>query len=467
MTEPKRSPQNSRTKGVLLGAAVGLLIGLILAAAAYRLAAPGGRARAAEDGPKAYQCPMHPQIIQDYFGSCPICGMDLVVMEGSQSLMSPGPEGMVTVQIDAQRRQLMGLRTVPAEVAPLGGELRAPARLVAAEPGLYRVTVKTPGYVERLLADFTGKAVKKGDLLLEIYSPDFLTAQKEYAVAIKTIKALRAMNDAQGQAGQAGDGGQTSAAQDNTRWGDLVAAARRRLEYLDAPQALLDALDAGGEPARCLQVLSPVSGVVTAKNVVQGGFVSAMETIMEIADLSLVWALADLYETDVARVKVGGPATLDVPALGTQAKGLKGRVVFIDPVVDPGTRTLKARLEFPNLGGLLRPEMIGSAAFGMGEAKALTIPLDAVLDSGHRKIVFVDATGGYFEPREIEVGRVGGGRVEVLDGLEPGEAVVTRAAFLLDSESRLQAALAELGRRAAEKKEHDADHQDHQDHPGH
>jgi len=416
----------SQGKGILLGAVLGLLLG----AGGFWLAAhKDHHAAPTEGGPKAYQCPMHPQIMQDHAGSCPICGMDLVVMEGSQSLMSPGPEGLVTVQIDAQRRQLIGLRTAVAEETPLGGEIRAPARIVAAEPGLHRVTVKTPGYVERLPADFTGKAVKKGDLLLELYSPDFLTAQKEYSVA------LRAMKDAP----------------DPGQWAELVRAARRRLEYLDAPQGLLESLGHGGEPVRCLQVFSPASGVVTARNVAQGGFVSESETILEIADLSLVWALADLFERDVAQVKVGDQATLDVPALGGGAKGLKGRVVFIDPIVDTGTRTLKARLEFPNPSGLLRPEMIGSVAFGMAPAKALTIPLDAVLDSGHRKIVFVDATGGYFEPREIEVGRVGGGRVEVLDGLEAGEAVVTRAAFLLDSESRLQAALAELGRRAKEK----------------
>jgi len=337
----------------------------------------------------------------------------------------------VTIQIDAQRRQLIGLRTALAEETSLGGEIRAPARIVAAEPGLHRVTVKVPGYVERLSADFTGKAVKKGDLLLELYSPEFLAAQREYSVALNAMKT----------------------APDPGRWGDLVQAARRRLEYLDAPQGLLDAMDAGGEPVRCLQVFAPASGVVTARNVAQGGFVSESETVLEIADLSLVWALADLFERDVAQVKVGDLATLDVPALGAspKANGLRGRVVFMDPMVDPGTRTLKARLEFPNPGGLLRPEMLGSVAFGMEPTKALTVPLDAVLDSGHRKIVFVDATGGYFEPREIEVGRVGGGRVEVLDGLEAGEAVVTRAAFLLDSESRLQAALAELGRRAAEK----------------
>jgi Cu(I)/Ag(I) efflux system membrane fusion protein len=357
--------------------------------------------------------------------------MDLVVMEGSQSLMSPGPEGLVTVRIDTQRQQLIGLRTAVAEETPLGGEIRAPARIVAAEPNIYRVTVKTPGYVERLLADFVGKAVKKGDLLLELYSPEFLTAQREYSVALGAKKA----------------------APDPGRWDHLVQAARRRLEYLDAPARLLDALDAGGEPARCLQVSAPASGVVTARNVVQGSHVSATETILEMADLSMVWALADLYERDVAQVKVGGAATLDVPALGNGARSLKGRVVFIDPMVDPGTRTLRARLEFPNPTGLLMPEMLGDVAFGMEAGRALTIPLDAVLDSGHRRIVFVDATMGFFEPREIEVGRTGGGRVEVLDGLEPGEAVVTRAAFLLDSESRLQAALAELGRKAAEKRE--------------
>jgi len=193
-----------------------------------------------------------------------------------------------------------------------------------------------------------------------------------------------------------------------------------------------------------------------AKNVIEGAYVDSMTTILEIADISEVWALADLYEQDVSQVKVGSLATLEIPALGTSSKNLKGRVVFMDPFLDPATRTLKARLEFANPLGQLKPEMLGKVIFETDARPVLTIPLDAVLDSGHRKIVFVDVSDGYFEPREIETGRVGGGKVEVLDGLKKGEAVVTRAAFLVDSESRLQAALAELSRRIIEKAQENA-----------
>jgi Cu(I)/Ag(I) efflux system membrane fusion protein len=157
--------------------------------------------------------------------------------------------------------------------------------------------------------------------------------------------------------------------------------------------------------------------------------------------------LADLFEADLGRVKVGMGAELEIASLG---KKLQGRVIFLDPVLDPKTRTLKARLEFPNPGGLLRPEMLGDVTFQIPERKALTVPLDAVLDSGTRKIVFVDVSQGHFEPREVTTGQQSADRVEIVEGLEKGEAVVTRAAFLVDSESRLQNALAEMTRRKSE-----------------
>jgi Cu(I)/Ag(I) efflux system membrane fusion protein len=427
MSDYSRTRQsNSRSRLVL-----GLILGLILGALLFWLIAPKHThsVEAAGGGAKMYQCPMHPQILQDYFGACPICGMDLVIMEGNNSLMSPGPEGLVTVQIDTQRQQLIGLRTAMAEITGLGGEIHAPARIVTAENRQYQVTVKTSGYIEKLNADFVGKAINKGDLLFELYSPEFLTAQKEYAVALNAQKR----------------------ASDPARWNDLVSAARRRLEYLDAPPSLLESLETGGEVVRRLQVFAARGGTVTTRNIIQGGFISSSDVLLEIADLSFLWVLADLYEQDIPQIKVGSLATLKVPALGGDKK-MQGRVVFLDPVMDPSTRTLKARLEFANPGGTLRPEMLGEVIFAMEDRPVLTIPLDAVLDSGHRKIVFVDVTKGHFEPREIETGRTGGGRIEVLDGLEAGEAVVTRAAFLVDSESRLQAALAELSRKLAEGK---------------
>ena len=413
----------------------GLTLGIVVGAMSLWLIMPKKSAMqtSASEGQKMYQCPMHPQIIQEYFGACPICGMDLVVMEGNQSLMSPGPEGLVTVQIDTQRQQLIGLRTAVAEEMSLGGEINAPARVVAAEPRQYKVTVKTSGYIEKLLADFVGKPIKTGELLFELYSPEFLMAQKEFSVAL----------------------GNQKIAPDTARWNELVNAARRRLEYLDAPPSLIEALESGAEPARCMQVFASRSGIVTARHIVHGSYISSADTVLEIADLSHVWVLADLYEQDLSQVKIGAKAALDMPALNNtgSAKKLQGQVVFIDPIVDPDTRTLKARLEFANPSGLLRPEMLGRVVFEMENQSVLTIPLDAVLDSGHRKIVFVDVADGYFEPREIETGRNGGGRIEVLDGLEKGEAVVTRAAFLVDSESRLQAALAELSRKILEKQE--------------
>ncbi|MCL1907923.1 MAG: efflux RND transporter periplasmic adaptor subunit [Holophagaceae bacterium] len=431
MSESINSRRSYRRNGLILGLGLGIAIG----AAGFWALRPktATDVASAGEGQKMYQCPMHPQIIQEYFGACPICGMDLVVMEGNQSLMSPGPEGLVTVQIETQRQQLIGLSTAIAEETVFGGEISAPARVVTAESRQYKVTVKTSGYVEKLLADFVGKPVRAGELLFELYSPEFLTAQREYSVAAKSRKN----------------------ALDPARWHELVDAARRRLEYLDAPLSLIEALESGAEPVRCLHVFASHGGIITARHVVQGSYISSADTVLEIADLSQVWVLADLYEQDLSLVKIGNKATLEMPALNNTgaSKKLQGQVVFIDPIVDSNTRTLKARLEFANPSGLLRPEMLGRAVFEMENRSALTIPLDAVLDSGHRKIVFVDVSDGYFEPREIDVGRSGGGRIEVLEGLEKGEAVVTRAAFLVDSESRLQAALAELSRKIMERRE--------------
>ena len=415
-----------RWKGTLAG----LVIGLILGGAATGLVLRSRTAKApAEAGkPKAYQCPMHPQIIQDHEGDCPICGMDLVVMEGTQALQSPGPEGLVTVQIDPQRQQLMGLRTAKAEEGHLGGGLRAPGRVVIDETRLSRITVKLEGYVERLQADFTGHPVTKGQPLFELYSPEFLNAQREYLIALRTQRAFKGTEQ-------------------EARWRELADSTRRRLEFLDVPAALIDTLERSGEVVRRLPVLAPMSGLVTQRNITQGSRISPADTALEIADLSRVWVLADLFEADLGRVKVGMGAELEIASLG---KKLQGRVIFLDPVLDPKTRTLKARLEFPNPGGLLRPEMLGDVTFQIPERKALTVPLDAVLDSGTRKIVFVDVSQGHFEPREVTTGQQSADRVEILEGLEKGESVVTRAAFLVDSESRLQNALAEMTRRKSE-----------------
>jgi Cu(I)/Ag(I) efflux system membrane fusion protein len=283
--------------------------------------------------------------------------------------------------------------------------------------------VKVDGYVEKLFVDFVGMPVAKGQALFTYFSPDFMAAQQEYLLALKTQKSL------------AGGALQGSGA-------DLLEASRRRMALWDVPQSEVDQLEQTGEVPKSLTLYSPISGVVTAKTAVEGMRLSPADTPFEITDLSRVWGVADVYEPEIPRVKVGMPADL---TLGTfPGRAFPGRVAFIDPQVDPKSRTVKVRVELANPMGELKPEMFGEMVLKSQVRKGLVIPVDAVLDSGARKIVFVALGDGRFEPREVQVGSSLGETVEVRSGLKKGESVVTRANFLVDSESRLRAALAQF-----------------------
>ena len=366
-----------------------------------------------------YQCPMHLQIIQDHPGTCPICAMDLVPIEhvhgGASSV-----EGLAAVTIDPARQQLIGLRTAKVVLGPTGGELRAAVRLAADETRVRKINVKVEGFVEKLYADFVGKPVAKGQPLFSVYSPDFVSAQREYQLALKTQKALSG-----GALRQSG--------------GDLVDSAKRRLQLWDVPQETLERLEQGGEPQKTLVLRSPISGVVTAKTIVEGGRVSPGEAPLEITELGHLWGLADVYEAELPRVKVGMAAELRL-----EGRSFPGRVAFIDAVLDPKTRTAKVRIEVANPRGELKPEMFGDAVLKAGTRQGLLAPLDAVLDSGTRKVVFLALGNGKFEPREVETGPAAGDLVEIRKGLEAGDEVVSGASFLVDSESRLRAALEQM-----------------------
>jgi membrane fusion protein, copper/silver efflux system len=221
-----------------------------------------------------------------------------------------------------------------------------------------------------------------------------------------------------------------------------VQAARRRLELWDVPRSEIAHLDHGGEPLRSLTLYSPIAGVVTAKSVVQGSKIAAGDTPFEITDLSQVWVLADAHEHDLQRVRIGTPVSLTMEAIPNRV--FEGRVSFIEPVLDARTRTAKVRLAFANPRGELRPEMFGEVVFHARPREAVRVPFDTIIDSGDRKIVFIALGNGSFVPREIVAGDSSGDDVEVIAGLHPGERVVSRANFLVDSESRLQAAVAAL-----------------------
>jgi Cu(I)/Ag(I) efflux system membrane fusion protein len=430
------SPARARRRfGLATLILVGLLVAALAGAGGYFIAQRGGGQEggdSASPGPR-YQCPMHPSIVQDHPGNCPICGMKLVPVALENAAPpapdeaagdEPAPPGLVEVSIDPARQQLIGLKTAPVERGPVGGSWRTVGRVAMDERRVRAVNLKVGGFVERVFVDFTGKAVAAGDPLFALYSPELLAAQEEYLLALKTQDALAAA------------GGMTD---DGAR---LVAAARRRLELWDVPAAALAQLAESRQATRTLTFVSPIAGVVTRKDVVEGARLEAGAMPYEITDLSAVWVLADAYESELARLHSGMAATFTLAAY--PGREFPGRVAFIDPVLDPATRTLKLRVELANPEGLLRPAMFGEVMLAAAPREVLRIPTDAIIDAGGEAVAFAALGGGRFAPRRLVLGEADREYTELIEGLAPGERVVTRANFLVDSESRLRASLATL-----------------------
>ncbi|MGC4001560.1 MAG: efflux RND transporter periplasmic adaptor subunit [Anaeromyxobacter sp.] len=394
----------------------------------------GAGAAAAKDAPAAaahdtWQCPMHPTIVQDHPGDCPICGMKLVKVAagaaGAAGAAASDAEGLATVNIDPARQQLIGLRTVAADRGAVGGAWRTTGRVAVDETRVHHVNVKVGGFVQHAHGDFVGKAVRRGEPLFALYSPELLAAQEEYLLALRTRDALKG-----GGAGVS-DGD------------ELVAAARRKLELWDVSEGELAKIARTGQPVKDVMFYAPATGVITRKDVVPGMRVNAGDMPYEIVDLSRVWVVADVYESELRHVKVGMSATLTLKAYPNRT--FQGRVAFIAPLLDPKTRSVNVRLEFGNPTGELKPEMFGEVVLQGRGREGLRIPSDAVIDSGTKSVVFVALGDGKFQPREVELGDSDGAHVEVVTGLREGDQVVTRANFLIDSESRLRASLAAMG----------------------
>jgi Cu(I)/Ag(I) efflux system membrane fusion protein len=345
---------------------------------------------------------------------------------GARASVAAGPavEGLAAVSIDPTRQQMIGLRTARAVRGPITATWRTVGRVEIDPTRVRKVNVKVESYVDRVFVDFVGKPVAKGQPLISIYSPSLLVAQEDFLLAVKTRQRLVAA----GMGGGSGD--------------DLVAASRRRLELLDVPPDAIERLATSGVASKTLTLVSPIAGVVTAKNVVEGATLRPGDTPYEITDLRMVWVMADAYESDLTRVYVGMPATLTLAAYPDRV--FSGRVQFVDPMVDPGTRTAKVHLHFANAAGALKPEMFGDVMFKGRARNAVRIPSDAVIRTGAKDVVFVSLGAGRFTPREVRLGASDGDLVEVASGLDAGQEVVTRANFLVDSESRLRASLAAL-----------------------
>lgn len=373
---------------------------------------------------KYWAAPMDPTYIRQEPGKSPM-GMDLVPVyeeEGGEK------EPTSTIRIDPVTVQNMGVRIAPVKRQALSREIRALGTVAYDERRVVAVSTKFNGWIENLRADFVGQPVRRGQPLFDIYSPELVTAQEEYRLALEQQKAL-------------GDSPYPSVSQGAQR---LLAASRKRLRYWDIPESAIQRLEADGPVAKTVTVYAPASGIVTRKAAVEGHYVKAGEHQYEIADLSSVWVDAEVYENELPFVRQGMPARMELAYLPGRA--FAGRVLFIYPYVTAKTRTVKLRLEFANPGGELKPDMYADVHLHSAVSRdTLVVPQEAVIDSGARKVVFVAKGQGRFEPREVKLGTEGGdGAYQVLSGLKEGENVVVSAQFMLDSESRLREAIRKM-----------------------
>jgi multidrug efflux pump subunit AcrA (membrane-fusion protein) len=428
-----------------------------------------------------YICPMHPTYISGKPGTCPICGMDLVLAKKSSpnthdhegendlserkdsaaskkilfyrnpmnpSVTSPVPakdemgmdyvpvyaddhstpgqkgiQGMATVKIDEKGIHLAGIQTAKAVRKKLEGDIRAVGIVKADESNIRHVHTKISGWIEKLFVSTTGQVVESGQPLLSIYSQELLSSQEEY---------LRAKE----YAGRFAD---SSIPEVRKGGEDLLKAARKRLELFDVPKSVIEQIEKTGKTERTVTLLAPASGFVSAKQVYEGQQVEPGMELFSITDLSAVWIEADFYEFESQFIQIGQKGVISLAY--DPKKVITGHVSYIYPYLDPQSRTLRARFEFPNKDLSLKPQMFVNVLMKIVISDSVVIPDSAIMNTGLRQILFVGIGGDRFEPREVRIGYRSSGMAQVISGVKEGEFVVVKANFLLDSESRLRAAI--------------------------
>ncbi|OGC06039.1 hypothetical protein A2V82_08240 [candidate division KSB1 bacterium RBG_16_48_16] len=365
-----------------------------------------------------YRDPMHPWYTSDKPGKAPDCGMDLVpVYEGESDVQG--------IKIDPVTVQNIGVKVETAEKRKLSKIIRTVGKVDYDETKVYSVNTKIMGWVEKLHVDYTGKLVRKGEPLMELYSPELVSTQEEYLQAIRYQKQLQQSSiDA---ARQGAD--------------DLLQSARRRLLYWDIPQEEITALEQRGAPQKTMTFYSPVDGIVMEKMVLKGQNVMPGMELYKIADLSTVWVLADIYQFELPWVKAGQSAVVELSYL--PGKTFAGTITYLYPYLNMESRTAKARIQVRNTADFaLKPEMFATVRIASPMVvDAVAVPEQAIIRSGERNVVVVSLGGGYFDPREVKLGTTADGYVQILDGIKEGEKIVTSSQFLIDSESNLKAAI--------------------------
>jgi RND family efflux transporter MFP subunit len=354
-------------------------------------------------------------------------GMDYIAVYEGEDEPASTPGAANQIRISTEKIQKLGVRTEAAKVRALGRTVRAAGRVEPDERHIHTVSPKFEGYVERLHVNVTGQPVAKGQPLFEVYSPELVSAQREYVIAAQGVQAMQA----------AGGDAQAGMRQ-------LAESSLARLRNWDLSPEQIAALVKTGEAKRTITFRSPATGIVTEKKALQGMRFMPGDSLYQVTDLSSVWVMADVFEQDIGLVKTGSKASVKINAYPD--KSFSGKITYIYPTLKPETRTVPVRIELANPGQLLKPAMFAQIELQVGAGgPVLTIPDSAVIDSGTRQVVLVQLQEGRFEPREVKLGAHADNYVEVRDGIKEGEQVVVAANFLLDAESNLKAAVGGLG----------------------
>ena len=342
--------------------------------------------------------------------------------KGKVQVIAPG-----TVHVSPERQQLIGVRFGKVEKRQMQKVIRTVGRIDYDEKRIGTVSPKIGGWIEELYVDFTGQFVRKGEPLLSIYSPELVSTQEEYLLALSAKRDWS-----------------KSPFSEVSESGNLLAeSSRRRLKLWDISDDQIKALEETREPKKTLTLFSPFTGYVLEKMVTRGQFIDAGMALYRIADLSVVWLIADIYENEVAFIHLDQQAVIQMAYYPGET--FTGRAIYIYPYMEPQTRTAKVRFEFANPDRKLKPEMFANVEIRINLGNKLAVPEGAVIDTGVRKVVIIDRGSGYFEPREVRLGAKAGDFFEVLAGLKSGERVVTSANFLIDSESKLKEAVGGKG----------------------
>lgn len=400
------------TKAVVIAvvAALALAIGVY----ATLSAGHSGSAIAKED--VYYTCPMHPSVQKDKPGVCPVCGMALVRKSAHQDLDKAQLEHIEAISLSPTQRVMANITTAAVERKRLLRKVPAFGSIDVAEPNNRRISMRFSGRVERLYVEYTGQIVHKGDPVADIYSPEAITAQQEFLLALESQEQLRDV--------------------DAARANELLDMAREKLLRWGFTAQQVEQLSRERTVHRVLTVYSPVNGTVTKKNVDLQKYVMTGDALFDVADLSSVWVVMEVYDKDIRFVKVGQTAQISTEAFPGET--FSGAISFIDPVVNPETRTIRVRAVFANHTGKLRPGTFVKAQIVVPVVSALVVPASAIIATGARNVVWVETSPNTFVPRDVVVGASTETYTEVLRGVSEGEHVAETGGFLMDSESELR-----------------------------